>query len=554
MAPADPLPTSSTGNIPYGGHILDQGDAEAVQSLSKQCLGSEDVARLLGSGLPSLLAAVRGSPIHSEQPAPRAPPPGLPPPPSQAGHPAPFPSLSSPPELPAEEAAVATRERIRQLPCPMEPAWVGLCNGLQRELGASRSRAMLAALQVAQGLWQPQRPPGTQQKVALEELVGQWPERVQELQEQLEQCGWEVGARGFQPRGQLRPKARPLQRFLLEEAGSLLALLQQLQRDLECGQEHLQGPPCSSPRCAAVLQELQQGRVPRHWLRYTPTGPQPPQAWLETLRCRCQLLCHYLRAQALGGPYQLAAFLHPRRLFLALRQETARTEKQELNRYYLELQVGWGGPAGGGGEGAWAWLPRALTQPLAPPGSAHDAAPQQHARQGALPDRPGAAPRPLGPPKRPAAGHPLGPALPAACRLGPSRLPSVGGPAPSCCHVPVPRVPWHARWLCAPGQPAGFPAPAPGQPAGPRGLCPAAGPCRQHSAPGPLVPPFVREGGGPPGPVERRQHPGRERASEHKHPCTEIKSSIILCEYKPRPLCSSVWPAQTLPAPPPPYK
>nr|XP_056714739.1 dynein heavy chain domain-containing protein 1 [Euleptes europaea] len=292
------------GSIPYGGHILDRGDAEAVQSLSQQCLAS-DVHLLPGPGLPSLLAAVRGSPS---------------------------------PELSEEEVVAATQARIEQLPSPMEPAWVGLCNSMQRELVASRSQAMLSALQAAQGLWQPRPPPSRCPKAALEELVGEGLELTQELVGQLEECGWEVGVRVHPPKGQPRPKPRPLQRFLLEEAGSLRALLQQVQRDLQCAQEHLQGPPCPSPRCAAILWELERGRVPRPWLQHTPTGPQPPQAWLKTLHCRCQLLTHYLQSQT-GVPYQLAAFHHPQRLFLALRQETARAEKQELSRYSLEQQV-----------------------------------------------------------------------------------------------------------------------------------------------------------------------------------------------------------------------
>ncbi|XP_054830568.1 dynein heavy chain domain-containing protein 1 [Eublepharis macularius] len=291
------------GNIPYGGHILDQGDAEAIRSLIHQCLAA-DSQESPSPGFPDLLAALRGC---------------------------------LKPELSEEEAAAAIQACIAQLPSPMEPAWVGLCNSLQKELLASRSQAMLAALQTTQGLWQPRRSPSSQ-KAAIEELVGQGLELLQELVGKLQKCGWEVGARGHPPKGQPRPKPRPLQRFLLEEGGSFLALLQQVQRDLQCGQEHLQGPPCSSPRCAAVLQELQQGRVPRQWLQHTPTGPQPPQAWLETLRCRCKLLCHYLRAQG-GVTYQLAAFHHPQRLFLALLQETARTEKQEMERYSLEQQV-----------------------------------------------------------------------------------------------------------------------------------------------------------------------------------------------------------------------
>ncbi|XP_062983829.1 dynein heavy chain domain-containing protein 1 [Elgaria multicarinata webbii] len=295
------------GTILYGGHVLDEGDAQAVQSLCQQCL-SPAFRLQPGIGLQSLLALVVGCPS---------------------------------PGLSEEEAAAATQARIEQLPSPMEPAWVGLCSGLQREMLACRSRVLFSALRASQGLWQLQDPPGSQQQEALEQLLQEGLLVVQELQEQLVQCGWQAGARSLPPQGQPRLKPRPLQRFLLEEGGSFLALLKQVGRDLCCAQERLQGASCPSRRCLATLQDLQGGRLPRPWLAYAPTGPQSPQAWLETLQRRGQLLCCYL--SSIGGPpvahYQLAAFHRPRRLFLALLQEKARVEKQELDRYQLEQQV-----------------------------------------------------------------------------------------------------------------------------------------------------------------------------------------------------------------------
>lgn len=222
----------------------------------------------------------------------------------------------------------------------MEPAWAGLCNGLQQKRLASHSCIILSALQQSQGLWLPQHPPSSQQE-ALEQLVHQGLQLMQELKGQLERSGWEVGRKGYTSSVQPRPKPRPIQWFLLEEGGSLVAVLQQVGQDLRCIQDRLQGTPCPDPRCATILRDLQQDKLPRHWLPYAPTGPQPPRAWLETLQNRCQLLCEYLGA--IGGQpvvqYQLAAFQHPRRLFLALLQEKARYEKQALDCYYLDLQV-----------------------------------------------------------------------------------------------------------------------------------------------------------------------------------------------------------------------
>ncbi|XP_032075272.1 dynein heavy chain domain-containing protein 1 [Thamnophis elegans] len=292
------------GTILYGGHVLDEGDAQAVESLCQQCLAPSSHL-LPGCGLQRLLAAVIG---HTG------------------------------PGLFGDEALAATQGRMEQLPSPMDPTWVGLCGSLQTQMLARRSQALLSALKASQGLWScwTCRPPTTLEQVAKRGL-----EVVQELQKQLEQCGWEVGAQGRPPLGQPRPKARPLQRFLLEEAGAFRAVLEQVGRDLACIQQCLQGLPCSSPRCTAVLQALQRQQLPRHWLPYTPTGPEPLQDWLGTLQRRGELLCRYLHSVG-GEPvvcYQLAAFQQPQRLFLALLQETAQAKKQELESFRLDQQV-----------------------------------------------------------------------------------------------------------------------------------------------------------------------------------------------------------------------
>ncbi|XP_013912923.1 PREDICTED: dynein heavy chain domain-containing protein 1 [Thamnophis sirtalis] len=292
------------GTILYGGHVLDEGDAQAVESLCQQCLAPSSHL-LPGCGLQRLLAAVIG---HTG------------------------------PGFFGDEALAATQGRMEQLPSPMDPTWVGLCGGLQTQMLARRSQALLSALKASQGLWScwTCQPPTTLEQVAKQGL-----EVVQELQKQLDQCGWEVGAQGRPPFGQPRHKARPLQRFLLEEAGAFRAVLEQVGRDLACIQQGLQGLPCSSPRCTAVLQALQRQQLPRHWLPYTPTGPEPLQDWLGTLQRRGELLCRYLHS--IGGEpvvcYQLAAFQQPQRLFLALLQETAQAKKQEPESFRLDQQV-----------------------------------------------------------------------------------------------------------------------------------------------------------------------------------------------------------------------
>lgn len=251
------------------------------------------------------------------------------------------PTLSLPPSgLSEEELTAATQAQIAHLPSPMEPVLVGLCNGLQQHMLASRSKALLAALQVSQGLWQPRSPPSSRQ-AALEQLVQEGLLVVQELQVQLQKRGRALGEKGHLLGTQPRSKFRYLQHFLLEEAGSFLALLQQVDKDLHCTQERLKGTSCSSTRCIAILRSLEQDRLPHPWLLHTPTGPQPPKAWLQMLQRRCQLLCSYLETTgATRVPhYNLATFQHPRRLLVALLREEAREKKQELERYELVQEV-----------------------------------------------------------------------------------------------------------------------------------------------------------------------------------------------------------------------
>nr|XP_060623170.1 dynein heavy chain domain-containing protein 1 [Anolis sagrei ordinatus] len=299
------------GIMLYGGHVLDSGDAAAIESLCRQCLAPG--AHLQpGSGPQRILELVIGPPT--------------------AG-------------LSEEEASAATQARIAQLPSPMEASWVGLCSGLRQEMQAAHSQALLLALWASQGLWQPPVPllqrQQQEQREALELFVRKGLALAQELQEQLERCGWEAGERGCPPKGQARPRPRPLQRFLLEEGGTLLALLKQVGRDLRCVEGRLQGESCSSVRCGAIFRKLLRGQMPKPWLPFAPTGPQPPRLWLETLRQRCRLLCRYLAC--IGGHpvthFQLAAFHRPRHLFLAVLQERARTEKQAVDCYQLEQKV-----------------------------------------------------------------------------------------------------------------------------------------------------------------------------------------------------------------------
>lgn len=58
-AAEESLPNSPPGSMLYVGHILDEGDAEAVRSLCQQYLASGE-QKPLGQGFTNLLAAVSG--------------------------------------------------------------------------------------------------------------------------------------------------------------------------------------------------------------------------------------------------------------------------------------------------------------------------------------------------------------------------------------------------------------------------------------------------------------------------------------------------------------
>ncbi|KAM8821378.1 dynein heavy chain domain-containing protein 1 [Eudromia elegans] len=295
------------GSVLYGGHILDEGDAAAVQSLAQECL--DPVAPLLHSpGLQSLL-----TPLQS----------------------------CCRPGVPKEEASEELQRRMEQLPSPMAAASCGAAQGLQDEVLAARSRALLCDLRRCQELWQPPPPPPSPRQEALRQLAEQGLALIVGLQQALQLQGWEVGARNSVPAWEAKPRPGPLHQFLLQECGSFLVLLQQLEKDLSCVQERLRGGSCPSPRCSAILWALHQGRLPQPWRRWARTGPRLPGKWLQSLESRCQLLCSYL--EAVGGQpvllYHLSAFLHPRRLPWALLQEAALTEKQEFEQYHLKQQV-----------------------------------------------------------------------------------------------------------------------------------------------------------------------------------------------------------------------
>ncbi|XP_019384098.1 PREDICTED: LOW QUALITY PROTEIN: dynein heavy chain domain-containing protein 1, partial [Crocodylus porosus] len=310
------------GSIFYGGHILDAGDAALVQTLSQQCL-SQDPHLPAARGVQSLCVALASTTALGG-------------------------SSEAQPEEPWAQ--------MQQLVGAAAPALCGLPAGLQEQELERRSHALLTDLLRSQALWLPHpRLPLPRQHESLGPLVQQGLDMVQELEVALQQC---------RPCGAQRPP-RPLLRFLLDEAGNLAALLHQVGTDLRCTQQQLQGVLCTAPRCATVLRALARDRLPRVWLRRTPTGPQRPSAWLETLRSRGQLLCSYLGAGT-GPPaplYHLAAFQHPRRLLLALLQETARAENQNLEQLCLSPQVRARPFLDGEGRGgnSWALHPTCLT-------------------------------------------------------------------------------------------------------------------------------------------------------------------------------------------------
>ncbi|KAM4697234.1 dynein heavy chain domain-containing protein 1 [Discoglossus pictus] len=338
-----------TGAVIYGGHIVDEGDAESVLAVTEQCL--RDCSRQLRKcGLYSMPSAVLGSTLPGSW--------------------------------------VREAQRRIQNSSPWEPEALGLSEGLPSTELQDWGRSALSDLLLTQNEWCPQstqstpltckvaltdplraidrdrpRPPTPEQdrhsERDLELLCGQLLDHLMELREQPvvpqeEQPGVPQEEQPVVPQEEqpgvpqeeqpgvpqeeqpvVRVRGCPLRTFLLQEWTLLSDLITQSVQELEDAKSS-----CQCERCQHVRNALCRGFLPHSWNRYPSSTPLTPLAWVQGLSVRSKLLWSYLSAPShLNMEYNLSTFQHPVRLLHSVLQKRAQSDQRDLEQYSLQVQV-----------------------------------------------------------------------------------------------------------------------------------------------------------------------------------------------------------------------
>ncbi|XP_078514868.1 dynein heavy chain domain-containing protein 1 isoform X2 [Lissotriton helveticus] len=284
------------GSVIYGGHVLNPGDEAAVLGVARQCLDTS--SRLLPvRGVHSLLSALTCRSLAGTQVT--------------------------------ESWIQETQRRIQQLPVSADPVIFGLSEGMAEKINTRRSQELLADLQRSQGVWKP-CPPAVPQADSVKTLLSDCVARLKDMALAVNR----VGERDSGSR------ERPLHRFLLDECRLFTGMISRLLTDLCCFQDQLLGDPCLCSRCDDLARGLAQGTVPSSWSMYTKDqSPQTLLQWLQHLQRRQQLLVEYMEPDPHSILYNLSAFHCPKRLLVAVMQERAQNESQDLDHYSIEAQV-----------------------------------------------------------------------------------------------------------------------------------------------------------------------------------------------------------------------
>ncbi|KAJ1121057.1 hypothetical protein NDU88_009185 [Pleurodeles waltl] len=285
------------GSVIYGGHILNPEDEAAVLGVARQCLDTS--SRMLPMrGIHSLLSALTCRSLSGFQVS--------------------------------ESWIQQTQDRIQQLPVPADPVTFGLSEGVAERINTRRSQELLADLLRSQDVWQPCHPAVPQAdsvKILLSDCVA----RLKEMELEVNRAG----------QGDSGCPERPLRRFLLEECHHFAKIVCKLLTDLCCFQDQLLGEPGLCSKCDDIAYGLARGTVPKQWSMYATARPQQTLLqWVQHLQRRQQLLVGYLDADPnYNMLYNLSAFQCPKRLLVAVMQERARSEHQDLDQYSIEAQV-----------------------------------------------------------------------------------------------------------------------------------------------------------------------------------------------------------------------
>ncbi|KAM5180437.1 LOW QUALITY PROTEIN: dynein heavy chain domain-containing protein 1 [Mantella aurantiaca] len=365
MTSADWVDTMSylTGDIIYGGHIVDEGDAHCVMEVVKQCLQDRPHYGL-SRGLSGFLSTVTASRVTG---------PGV----------------------------FSIQRFLQNLSSQQNPAALGLSEGLHSIAMETFGRKALPNLLITQDVWTRTmktrddqtdgeemnectaigfpfrrissasscRPPlGRIRENPLSQCLSQLMDLqgVQEAtqrdldaqtrSEEAERCSHhgkedkmeeenptqagltseESSSNG--PNSPLPPMAgpSPLLSFIREEWQLLSHLICQVTQELKDADS-----PCRCWRCQRIRAAIFEGRVPTCWNVYSSTPPAAtPQAWISGLVTRMKLLSGYIcQSSPRHVTYNLSAFRHPAQLLHRVLMERAARDRQELCKYSLHIQV-----------------------------------------------------------------------------------------------------------------------------------------------------------------------------------------------------------------------
>uniref|UniRef100_H2ZUY2 AAA+ ATPase domain-containing protein n=1 Tax=Latimeria chalumnae TaxID=7897 RepID=H2ZUY2_LATCH len=280
-----------TGAVVYGGHVLDAGDANAVLSLSEQCL-TQNTA-------PS---------FYKEDPGSRVT------------------FVFSPPALsPVESTQKDVEWRISMLPTDSEPTSAGLSSGMELSLLQHRSQALIMDLVALHWPQQWRLPLGTDTKERVTaSLIGKCLGQVAEMQDFMETwAGMEI------PKD--TPNTAPMQCFLEQEWSAFKNMLAHLLSDLQRALDVLQGAILFNTVNDDIIEALTEGHLPSSWTRYTSDLSQQPLQYLQRLMPRLQLLEAYLNTSSPPVMYNLSAFQNPKAFLVLILREYSKKEHRDLS-------------------------------------------------------------------------------------------------------------------------------------------------------------------------------------------------------------------------------
>ncbi|XP_044139920.1 dynein heavy chain domain-containing protein 1 [Bufo gargarizans] len=130
-------------------------------------------------------------------------------------------------------------------------------------------------------------------------------------------------------------KPRPMLRFLLHEWKLLHTLIQGATQEARDA-----ASSCLCQKCQEMRRMLSEGHVPPGWNVYSLASPVTLQAWIQGLHLRLKLLSTYMsQSSPLNVTYNVSVFRQPSGLLHSLLQEQALEDHRELESYRLQMQV-----------------------------------------------------------------------------------------------------------------------------------------------------------------------------------------------------------------------